>query len=123
MLLFIYVHMAVVIPHVAATALQLDTNQLVSMLDGTVLPVLVGLVTKKVTKEGTKAILLALLSALAGFGAEYLGDPDKFILTAALLNWLQTFIIAVAMHFGFWKPTGVSAKAQDIPLTGRHKAN
>lgn len=122
-LILAFVH---VIVYAQSTAMQLDRLQIVSMLIGTVLPIIVGLVTTRVTSPAIKAILLALLSAVAGFGTEYLGDPASFIWTAALMNWLQTFIIAVAMHYGLWKPTSVAQKAQDVPfsLTGKgdHRA-
>ena len=97
----------------ATTVLALDLNMLISMAIGTVLPIVVGLVTTKVTNAGAKAILLALLAAIAGFGTEYVGDPSHFIWTTALLNWLNTFMIAVATHYGLWKPTGVASRAQD----------
>lgn len=114
LLLGFVIHVAV---FVTSTVLQLDVNQLISMGIGVILPIIVGLVTTRVTNAGAKAVLLALLAAVAGFGTEYLGDPDRFIWTAALLNWLQTFIIAVAMHYGLWKPTGVAGKAQDSLFT------
>lgn len=100
-----------------ASTVQLDQLQIISMLIGVVLPILVGLVTTRLTHPGWKAVLLALLSAVAGFGTEYIGDPENFIWTAALLNWLQTFIIAVATHYGLWKPTQIAAKVQEAPVS------
>jgi hypothetical protein len=97
--------------------MQLEQLQLISMAIGVLLPILVGVVTRELTHPGVKAILLALLSAVAGFGTEFLGDPEKFIWTAALVNWLQTFIIAVATHYGLWKPTSIAKRAQAIPVS------
>lgn len=93
--------------------------QLISFAVGILLPLLVGLVTTRVTGPGRKAILLAALAALSGFLSELLSDT--FSLRTALLTWIGTFLIAVGTYFGFWKPTGVSAKAQDVG-SGRHRA-
>lgn len=103
---------------------SLDTVQLVSMLIGVVLPVVVGLVTTRVTHPGAKAILLAALSAVSGFATEWLGDPDAFVFQNALFSWVQTFVVAVASHYGLWKPTRVSAKVQETPgLVIRRRRN
>lgn len=113
MIALLVLHPASFVVMAASTVLNLDLNMLVSMAIGTVLPIIVGLVTTRVTNAGAKAVLLALLAAVAGFGTEYVGDPAHFIWTTALLNWLNTFMIAVATHYGLWKPTGVASKAQD----------
>lgn len=89
--------------------------QVLSVLIGVILPIVVGLVTKRVTSESVKAVLLAFLAAVSGFVTEAInvgGFNDSFNWTAALLTWVMTFVAAVAAHFGLWKPTGVSAAAQ-----------
>lgn len=82
-----------------------------------VLPVLVGLVTKQVTHAGVKAALLAGLtlvsSVLVGLG-EALAAGEVFNLGSALLAALPAFVVAVASHYGLWKPTGVSARVQAV---------
>lgn len=88
------------------------TVQIASVLLGTVLPILVGLVTKKVTSRSIKAVLLLALSAVAGFLTELINSAN-FVWQQALLSTLITFVTAVAMHFGLWQPTGVSEKAQN----------
>lgn len=88
--------------------------QLWSLLVGTVLPVLVGLVTRSSTSNGLKAILLAAFSAISGFATEVLESGDDFQMSTALITALGTFLVGVATHFGLWKPTGVSAKAQEV---------
>ncbi|MFB7244663.1 hypothetical protein ACFCYX_19645 [Streptomyces populi] len=84
------------------------------LLVSVVLPVLVGLVTTRVTHAGVKAVLLLALSGVTGFVTEYAGPHDAgySVGTAAVLA-LVSFATAVLSHFGFWKPVGVSAKAQD----------
>lgn len=86
--------------------------QIVGLLVGVILPLLVGLVTTRVTHAATKAVLLALLSAVTGFLSELLSD--HFDLKTALITWLGAFLVAVGVHFGLWKPTGVSARLQLI---------
>lgn len=76
------------------------------------LPVLVGLVTKRVTHSGVKAVLLLALSILNGFLVEFANPgPDYDFGTAVVLS-LVAFAVGVLSHFGLWKPTGVSTKAQ-----------
>lgn len=84
------------------------------LLVSVVLPVLVGLVTTRVTHAGTKAVLLLALSTATGFVVEYAGPHDAgySVGTAAVLA-LVSFGTGVLSHFGFWKPVGVSGKAQD----------
>lgn len=84
------------------------------LLISVVLPVLVGLVTTRVTSGGVKAVLLLALSTANGFVVEYAGPhrPGYSVGTAVVLA-LVSFGTGVLMHFGLWKPVGVSAKAQD----------
>lgn len=93
---------------------NLDTAYWLGLLVSVVLPVLVGLVTTRVTNAGVKAVLLLALSTATGFVVEYVGPHDAgySVGTAAVLA-LVSFATGVLSHFGFWKPVGVSAKAQD----------
>lgn len=90
------------------------------------LPVLVGLVTTKVTAGGLKAVLLAALSIVttvltAALSAWSAGEA--FDLIATVPASLATFTIAVATHYGLWKPTGVSETVAEIGVTeGAHRA-
>jgi hypothetical protein len=86
-----------------------------SFVVSTVLPLLVGLVTREVTHAGLKAVLLALLTAATGLGSAWLASNDAgipFDWETGIITWIQNFIVAVAAHFGLWKPTGVTDKAQ-----------
>jgi hypothetical protein len=78
-----------------------------TLLVSTILPILVGIVTKKVTHSGIKATLLALLSAATGAinsAVNNDGILSKETLFAAFIAW----VIAVATYYGFLVPTGVS---------------
>jgi hypothetical protein len=88
---------------------------LLTLIVGTVLPVLVALVTTRVTSSGKKAVLLAVLSAITGLLSELLNALQagvSYDLFAGLVTAVTVFIVAVALHFGLWKPTGVAAKVQ-----------
>lgn len=94
----------------------LDPVLVIQLLVSTVLPLLVGLVTKRVTHSGTKAVLLALISLATSLLAEMGAALTQGVLYdfgQGLLLAIPTFLIAVGMHYGIWKPTGVSEKAQD----------
>lgn len=93
---------------------NLDRAYWLGLLISVILPVLVGLVTTKVTHAGLKAVLLLALSGVNGFVVEYAGPHDAgySVGTAAVLA-LVSFGTGVLAHFGFWKPVGVSTKAQD----------
>ncbi|MCI3246280.1 hypothetical protein [Streptomyces spinosisporus] len=93
---------------------NLDSAYWLGLVASVVLPVLVGLVTTKVTHAGWKAVLLLALSTVNGFIVEYAGPHDAgySVGTAAVLA-LVSFGTGVLAHFGLWKPTGVSGKAQD----------
>lgn len=91
--------------------------QLAGLLVATVLPLLVGLVTKVVTSPTTKALLLAALSAVTGLGSQALAahsDGVNYDLGQGLLLALTAFLIAVGMHFGLWRPTTATARVQAI---------
>lgn len=97
--------------------LALDVPQLLNLLLAVVFPVLVGLVTTKVTSSTLKAVLLATISLASGvisalLAAVLSGAP--FDLVAALLTGLAAWIIAIATHLGFWKPSGVTETVQAI---------
>lgn len=101
-----------------------DLAQLLSLLSAIVLPLVVGIVTTRITSPGTKAVLLAALSFAINLLAELataIANGTQYDLGAALLTGLGTFLIAVGVHYGFWKPTGTSATVQQ--KIGRHAAS
>lgn len=103
-------------------AVSLDKAYWLGLLVSVILPVLVGLVTTRVTHEGVKAVLLLALSGVDGFLVEYVaGGPGYDISTAAVLA-LVAFATGVLAHFGLWKPVGVAGLAQDSLVTARRGA-
>jgi hypothetical protein len=94
-----------------------------------VLPFLVALVTARLARAGLKAIVLAALAAVAGFANELYtasGILANVDVSSACANAITTFLIAVGMHFGLWRPTnltGVNGTVQHkVPqgVGGRH---
>lgn len=107
---------------VPVVAFTLDPLAVVQLVIAFVLPVLVGLVTTRVTSSAAKAWLLALLSLVTSLLVELarsLGEGVTYDLGVALVAALPAFVVSVATHYGLWKPTGVAARAQD---TGSHRA-
>lgn len=79
-------------------------------------PLLVGLITTRLTDSGVKSNLLAALSAISGLGFEVLHAHQagvSYNLATGLLMSLVTFATAVGTHYGFWKPKGIDIKAQE----------
>ncbi|RPE40284.1 hypothetical protein EDD90_3320 [Streptomyces sp. Ag109_O5-1] len=93
---------------------QLDKAYWLGLVISVVLPVLVGLVTTRVTSASLKSVLLLALSTINGFVVEYAGPhPSGYSAATAAVLALVSFGTGVLAHFGFWKPIGVAAKAQD----------
>jgi phosphotransferase system glucose/maltose/N-acetylglucosamine-specific IIC component len=96
--------------------------QLLSLLVSIVLPLLVGLVTTRTTSASVKALLLAVLAFASGLGTELLAALNagvSYDLAAGVFSGVATFLVAVGLHYGLWKPTGTSSALQAV---GRHRA-
>lgn len=101
---------------------SLDLVQVLTLAVGTVLPVLVGLVTTRVTHPGVKAVTLAVLSALTALGTEVLAAAQAgtpYDLGRGLVMALGVWVVAVSTHYGLWRPSGVSESAADVGRTAR----
>ncbi|MGG7450544.1 hypothetical protein ACQ3HE_06605 [Plantibacter auratus] len=93
---------------------------IVGLLVSTVLPLIVGLVTKVVTDPALKAVLLAALAAITGLGTEFLSSLTSgtaYDLGTGVVLAFTSFIVAVGIHYGIWRPTGATAVVQG---SGRH---
>jgi len=99
--------------------------QLLTLLVNLILPLVVGFVTTQLTSAKFQAVLLALLTAITGFISEWiqaLQSNSQFDFWAALFTWLTGFVTAVAAHYGFWKPTGTTARVLRSGRTAKHQA-
>jgi hypothetical protein len=74
---------------------------------GFLLPVIVGIVTRWSTRSAVKAVVLLFLSALSGLLTAWLANPSMHFGLAALYAG-EAWVVAVATHFGLWKPGGVT---------------
>ncbi|WP_262058508.1 hypothetical protein [Streptomyces sp. STR69] len=92
---------------------HLDRAYALALVANFFLPVLVGLVTTRVTSAGLKAVLLLALSAASGFVVELANAGPGYSVTTGVILTVVAFVQGVAAHFGFWKPVGVATKAQD----------
>lgn len=96
---------------------NLDPAQVIGLLVAVVLPIVVGLVTTSKVNGGWKAAILAFLAALTGLLTEVgtaLQTHSPYNLGQGVLFALGAFMVATAMHFGLYKPTNVSEKAQAL---------
>lgn len=89
-----------------------DTTQLLGLLLTVVLPVVVAVVTKESWASGLKSTLLAGLTALTAVlteavasGVNHVSFGWRPVVLQALVGWA----IAVATHYGLWKPSGIAA--------------
>jgi hypothetical protein len=95
--------------------------QLISLVVGTLLPILVAVITDRVAQGAVKAIVLLGLAALTSFLSSWLvalngGLPFDF--AQAAFGVLITFIVAVAVHFGFWKPVNLTGSQGQLAKVG-----
>lgn len=96
---------------------NLDPALVIGLLVSTVLPLLVGLVTTRVTHGGLKAALLAGLALVTSLLTELgvaVTSGVTYDLGQGLLLAIPAFLIAVGMHYGLWKPVGASTAAQEV---------
>jgi hypothetical protein len=88
----------------------MDLYQWLNVAVSTLLPLLVGLLTKASWNGNLKAVLLLALAAVSAGATDLItaGSLEgwKLLLEQTAVNWL----VAVAVHFHLWRPTGVAAK-------------
>lgn len=89
-----------------------NAQAVVGLLISTVLPILVGLVTTRVTSSALKSLLLITFTAANGFLNEWAAAGDHYNLAKGVLFWIVSLVTAIAVHYGAWQPLGVASKAQ-----------
>lgn len=100
-----------------AVVFTLDPLTVVHLVAAFVLPVVVGLVTTRVTSSAVRAWLLAGLTLLTSLLVELgraLEAGTTYDLGVALLAALPAFVISVSTYYGLWRPTGTTAAAQRV---------
>ncbi|MBC2903132.1 hypothetical protein [Streptomyces cupreus] len=101
---------------------NLDAAYWLGLIISVALPVLVGLVTTRVTHAGVKAVLLLALSTGNGFLVEFANPGPGYDAGTAAVLALVSFGTGVLSHFGLWKPTGIAGVAQDSLVTARGRS-
>jgi len=81
---------------------------LLQILVATVLPMLVALVTSRIAAPSVKALTLIVLSAIGGWLTELQASGGTFVLRNAIVTTVTTLVVAIASHFGIWKPLRIT---------------
>lgn len=113
------------IPELPVYAFAPNWGGLASLVLTVLLPIVVGIVTRPSTSAQIKALLLLALAVVKTFADAFLAAANagvEFHPVPVLMNILINFAVAVAVHYGLWKPTGVApAVAASVgPQDGRH---
>lgn len=92
-------------------------TELLSVLGGTLIPLLVGLLTKDHAPRAVKSVGLAGLAAVAGAASTAVAGGGNIVWQDYAVSITVTWVSAVATYYGLWEPTGVAPKVQQV--TGR----
>ena len=101
--------------------INMNWIQLIAMLLGIVFPLLVALVTKRVTSSKTKGLLLASISVMAGLLAEVstaLTTGTSFDPVNWLVVTLTALVAGQTTYSAIWKPTGTTKALQRVGEPG-----
>lgn len=92
----------------AAVVITVKTETTAKLI-GIVIPILVALVTKASASSGMKAVINALMSAVAGALAVVVqqhGDVWNLNTLGASIGW--TWVVSIATYYGLLKPAGIA---------------
>jgi hypothetical protein len=76
-----------------------------------VLPMVVAVVTKRLATGAVKAVVLTLLTVVASILQTIVQADGRFTVQVVVVNFVVTFVTAVATHFGLLQPLRVTGKA------------
>jgi predicted membrane-bound spermidine synthase len=85
---------------------------IISVLLGFVLPLVVGIITKKVESGQLKGALLLTASALTGLLNSAL-TTGGVLTKDAIIGAVTAYGVALASYYGVWKPTGAANYVQE----------
>lgn len=109
------------LPELPTYMFELSLPGVLSTLITMVLPLLAGLVMRPAWSSGAKAVTLLGLSAVKALLEAWLAAVNAGI----AFDWVKigyslllTFLVAVAMHFGLWRGTGVQQAALRVGSGG-----
>lgn len=85
---------------------------ILSIVVGTIIPILVGIITTKLESSKTKGLLLLTLSAVSGLATTAIAGNGIFT-KESVIAAAVAYVTGVASYYGVYKPTGVSDYAQE----------
>lgn len=91
--------------------------QIIAIFLGIIFPLLVGLVTKRVTSGAVKGLLLTAISVVAGLLAEIsdaLINGTSFDVIGWLVVTLSALVAGQVSYDSIWKPTGAATALQEV---------
>ncbi len=94
--------------------MNLDLTMVLTILVGTVIPILNGLLTKA-SSQVARTYLQLVLNAVAGFGMEWLDalvNGTAYDVRQAATAAVLSLVVAIATQSGVWRPLGVSEWAK-----------
>lgn len=97
--------------------IEINWIQGIAALLGVVFPLLVALVTKRVTSGAVKGLLLTAISVVAGGLAEVsdaLVNGTSFDPVAWLIVTLAALVAGQTTYSAIWKPTGAAQTLQEV---------
>jgi hypothetical protein len=103
--------MTVLAVEVPTAVVTLDTS-LLTVLTGVVLPIVVGLVTKRVTRSDVQRVLLLVLSLIGGALTSIIAADGTFDLGNVLLNVAICYFTGQTTYSTVLKPTGLAKALQ-----------
>ena len=102
--------------------IELDV-ELLTILSGVVIPLVVGLVTKKATSASFKLVVNMTASAVIGGITTAISTGGAVELRKWVVGMVVTWAMSLMSYYGLWKPSGVAGIVQDVaPEMGLGKA-
>ncbi len=90
----------------------------VTIISAVLIPLIVGFLTRPSTNPKIKAAGLAVLSIVAGTINVAMTDGGGALLSQSLIkSTALTALVAIATHFGLYKPLGVTGAVQNTGVT------
>lgn len=103
-------------------AFQPNLGGLLSLLLTIALPLIAGLLSKRSWSSNAKFLMLLAVATVKTFLEGWisaLNDSVPFAFIPVVMNLVINFVVAVAIHFGAWKPSGASDTVLDTgPVKG-----
>lgn len=93
------------------------STALLQVLIGTVLPMAVAVVTHQMASSRYKAVVLTVLSVVAGVATQMLRNNGHLVVGQAALLSAVSFAVAYVAHAGLLKPLGLTGSAGAIART------